>query len=111
MACWASLKPSIDESTPSAAMMHPPGTPGAATIVMASIQTNPRNIGVLKGIPSIIISATAQAVIFMQLPDIWIVAHNGTVNPAISSLTPILTHCRSVTGIVAADDWVPSAVK
>ena len=35
----------------------------------------------------------------------------GITNPAISSLTPFLIVCFMVTGIVAADDCVPKAVK
>ena len=38
-ACADSSKPSIDCRIPSAAMMAPPGTPGAATIVIPSRQT------------------------------------------------------------------------
>lgn len=40
-----------------------------------------------------------------------IVAHNGTTNPATPSSTPLAIVWRSVTGMVAADDDVPSAVK
>ena len=46
-----------------------------------------------------------------MLPDIWIVAHNGTTNPATPSLTPKALVRARVTGIVAADDCVPNAVK
>ena len=53
----------------------------------------------------------AQHVIFIIEPDIWIVAHSGIVKPAISSLTPFFMVRRSVTGIVAALDDVPKAVK
>ena len=41
----------------------------------------------------------------------WMVAHSGTVKPATSSDTPMRTVCRSVTGMVAADDCVPRAVR
>ena len=61
--------------------------------------------------PCIIISASAHATIFIVLPERWIVAHRGMTNPAVSSFTPFLTVCFSVTGMVAADDCVPSAVK
>jgi hypothetical protein len=40
-----------------------------------------------------------------------IVAHNGITNPAMSLFTFILIVWRNVTGIVAADDCVPNAVK
>ena len=92
-------------------MMAPPGTPGAATIMTPSIIMKPRNIQKSNGIPFIIINATAQAVILRQLPERWIVAQRGTVNPAISSLTPFLRVQSKVTGIVAADEEVPRAVK
>lgn len=61
--------------------------------------------------PCIIINASAHATIFSVLPDKCIVAHNGTTNPATPSSTPLATVWRSVTGMVAADDDVPSAVK
>ena len=38
-------------------------------------------------------------------------AHKGITKPATPSLTPSFFACASVTGIVAADDCVPSAVK
>ena len=60
---------------------------------------------------AIIIKATAQAVILRQLPERWIVAQSSTVNPAISSLTPLFLVQLRVTGIVAAEEDVPSAVK
>ena len=110
-ACASSLKPSIDCRRPSDAIIAPPGTPGAATIVMPSIQMKPKNIPKSYGIPCIIISARAQATILSVLPDICIVAQRGTVNPATSSETPFFLACSRVTGIVAADDCVPRAVK
>ena len=61
--------------------------------------------------PCIIINASAHATIFSVLPDKCIVAHNGTTNPATPSSTPLAIVWRSVTGMVAADDDVPSAVK
>jgi len=45
-ATWASSKPSIEDSRPVAAMMAPPGTPGAATIVMPSMKTKPTHCAV-----------------------------------------------------------------
>ena len=61
--------------------------------------------------PFIMQMVSAHAVIFITEPDMWIVAHRGTVNAATSLLTPLSSVCLSVTGIVAADDDVPSAVK
>ena len=45
------------------------------------------------------------------LPDKWIVANSGTVKSVTFSDAPVLRACLNVTGIVAADDCVPSAVK
>jgi hypothetical protein len=53
----------------------------------------------------------AQAVIFIVEPGIWIVAQRGIVKLATSSLQPVLTDWRRVTGMVAAEDDVPSAVR
>src|SRR5574344_954159 len=102
--------PKIDPNMPNAAIMAPPGTPGAATIMMPSIQIKPANREKLCGIPSIIIIANEQAVILSALPDRWMVAHRGIVKRAIPSLTPFFMVDLSVTGMVAADEEVPSAV-
>ena len=107
----ASLKPSIDDNKPSDAMMAPPGTPGAAMMVIASMPMKPANIPISKGMSRKSISAMAQHTIFIVEPDMWIVAHKGTTNPATELSTPQAIVCRSVTGMVAADDCVPKAVK
>ena len=91
--------------------MAPPGTPGAATIITPSMRMKPVNRPMLMLPPCMISNATAQAVIFIALPDRWIVAHRGTTKPAMPSLTPFFFAWLSVTGIVAADDAVPNAVK
>ena len=103
-ACADSSKPSMDCRMPSDAMMAPPGTPGAATIVMPSMKINPANRGKSWGMPCIIISARAHATIFNVLPDRWMVAQSGMTNPAISAETPFFRLCSNVTGIVAALD-------
>ena len=91
-------------------MIAPPGTPGAATIVMPSIIIKPAMCP-KEGIPLVIIMmAIAQAVIFIILPARWMVAQRGTVKMAMFSRTPFLTVCASVTGMVAAEDCVPKAV-
>ena len=41
---------------------------------------------------------------FIALPERWIVAHSGITKPDMSSDTPFLRVCSSVTGIVAAED-------
>ena len=56
-------------------------------------------------------TVSAQQVIFIIEPDRWMVAQSGTQKLAISSLTPIFFVRRRVTGIVAALDEVPKAVK
>ena len=45
LSAW--VKPSIEDSRPKDAIMAPPGTPGAATVVMASIAMKPIKIGVV----------------------------------------------------------------
>ena len=97
-------------SRPKAAMMAPPGTPGAATIVMPSMRMKPLNAAGSSGWPDMRRMAIAQAVIFIVLPERWIVAQRGTVKTAMLSRTPFLSACLSVTGMVAADDCVPNAV-
>ena len=65
----------------------------------------------MKGIPSIIIRATAQAVILRVLPERWMVAQRGMTKPATGSETPFAIALLRVTGMVAAEDDVPRAVK
>jgi len=56
-------------------------------------------------------TAVAQVTSVMVEPHRWMVAHRGTVKLAMPSLTPLrLLACRA-TGMVAALDMVPSAVK
>ena len=96
---------------PKAAIIAPPGMPGAATIVTPSI--NIKGNRLLKGVamPFNIMTVIAQLVSVIVLPDKWMVAQRGTANSAIPSSTPFNFACRNVTGIVAAEDWVPMAVK
>lgn len=110
-ALLSASNPSIDDSGASAAMIAPPGTPGAATMTIPSIVMKCRNVRKSKLISLIRHIVMAQHVIFIAEPDIWIVAHSGTENPATPSDTPFFNVWRIVTGIVAADDDVPSAVK
>ena len=111
MALSASEKPRIEESSPREAIMAPPGTPGAAMMVMPSIAIKPANMPKSYGMPWSIIRARAHDTILSVEPDMCMVAQRGTVNPAMSRSTPIATVRSSVTGIVAADDCVPRAVK
>ena len=55
--------------------------------------------------------AKAKAKIFDVEPARWIVAHSGTVKEATASDTPFFFVWRSVTGMVAAEEEVPSAVR
>ena len=101
----------MDCNIPKDAMIAPPGTPGAATMVIPSMKIKPANSGKSKGIPCIIIKARAHATILSVLPDRCIVAQSGITKPAMSDDTPFFLVCSNVTGIVAAEDCVPKAVK
>ena len=87
-ATCASSKPSIELSRPVAAMMAPPGTPGAATIVMPSMKMKPTHWRVDTVRPWVRTIANANAKIFEVEPARWIVAHSGTVKEATASDTP-----------------------
>ena len=91
-------------------MIAPPGTPGAAIIVMPSSRIKPANVPVDTSSPVMSMTARAQATIFIIEPDRWMVAQSGMTNDATSGRTPSSRVRSSVTGIVAAEDWVPSAV-
>ena len=106
-----SSKPSCDCSRPTAAMIAPPGTPGAATIMMPSIRMKPSAMPKVSSAPVRYMTAKANRPIFIIEPDRCTVAHRGMTNPATDSLTPLLRVDFRVTGMVAADDDVPSAVK
>ena len=88
-ACCSGVNPKMDCKTPKAAMIAPPGTPGAATFITPSIKMKPVNWPMAREPPCMIINATAQAVIFIALPERWIVAHKGTTKPAMPSLTAL----------------------
>ena len=105
-----SPKPRIEESTPSDAIITPPGTPGAAITVIVSIKMKWIIVEVSMGMPCIIINAKAQATILSILPERCIVAQSGTTKSATPRDTPLSIVCLRVTGIVAALDCVPSAV-
>ena len=65
----ASPKPSMLCKMPSAAIIAPPGTPGAATMVTPSMQINPANWAKGMGVALINKMASAHATIFIVLPD------------------------------------------
>ena len=106
-----SLKPSIDSSSPIAVITPPPGTPGAATIIMPSISTTGVTEAKLGFCPVMYSTATAHEVMVIIDPDRWMVAHNGIAKSTTRDAIPAFLAERTVTGIVAAEDWVPIAVK
>ena len=65
----------------------------------------------MQGKPLMRQMVSAQQVIFIIEPERWIVAQSGMVKPAMPSVTPFFRVCFSVTGMVAAEEEVPSAVK
>ena len=67
--CISASKPSMDSRMPRAAMTAPPGTPGAATMVMPSIRMKGNILPKLGVWPSIIITAMEQLVRVMVEPD------------------------------------------
>ena len=71
-------------------MMAPPGTPGAATIVIPNIRIKPAKDVNVTGSPDINKMAMAQATIFIVLPARWIVAQSGITKMAIFCRTPFL---------------------
>ena len=90
-------------SKPSEAMIAPPGTPGAATMVMPSIATNPIMVTVSKG-DALNYHKRYGACHYLEsrARSCGMVAQRGMTNPAVSRLTPMRTVRAS--RIVAADD-------
>ena len=76
-ACISALKPNTEASGPSAAITAPPGTPGAATMQIASTKMKLRKSGRLQGKPLIRQMVSAQQVIFIIEPERWMVAQSG----------------------------------
>src|SRR5690606_16318977 len=107
----AGLNPSILSSKPIAAITAPPGTPGAATMVIPNMKIKGRYVPIVADSPCKNITANEQLTNVIVLPDRWIFANNGIVKSAILSFIFNFFACVRVTGIVAADDWVPKAVK
>ena len=92
-------------------MTAPPGTPGAATIAKAREKMNWEEREKLGSIPERSITAVEHIVIVVILPPMWILAHSGATKSAIFAFTPFVCMASMLTGIVAAEDWVPRAVK
>src|SRR5699024_10195479 len=98
---------------PSAAITAPPGTPGAAIITTPSNKMN-CNIIPKDGIAIPFVNMTtamAQVVNVMVLPDKWMVAHKGTAESDIPSLTSFFLDCLTLTCNVSALDILPRLVK
>ena len=104
-------KPSMLCKIPTAAIIAPPGTPGAAIIVIPSIQIKPTIVSGSTVVPVSIIIAIEQDTILSVLPERWMVAHRGTTKPAMEGEMLFCMVCLRVTGMVAALDDVPRAVK
>ena len=68
-ACSFSPNPKMLLNGANAAIIAPPGTPGAATMKMASTKIKCKNNGKSWGIPSKRAMVNAQAVIFIAEPD------------------------------------------
>ena len=66
---------------------------------------------IVSGVIAKVIIPLLPLYIFIIDPERWMVAQRGMVNPAMPSVTPFFKVCFSVTGMVAADDDVPRAVK
>ena len=94
----------------SAVMMEPPGAPGEATMAMPRVMMNGMTVPMEIGSWFIRQTAVAQAVMVIIEPAMWIFAHSGTVKLRISAETPSASAHWRFTGMVAAEDWVPSAV-
>ena len=91
-------------------MMEPPGAPGEATMATPRVIMNGTTVTRLIGSWFIRQTAVAQAVMVIMEPAMWMLAQSGTTKLRICSQTPSLAaHCK-LTGMVAAEDWVPSAV-
>ena len=80
-------------------------------MVMPSMKMKPTHCTVETDSSWVSTIAKAKEKIFEVEPARWMVAHSGTVKEATASDTPFLLVCASVTGIVAADEDVPNAVR
>ena len=109
--CIGSVKPSIEVIRPSADITPPPGTPGAATMVTPSMNTNGANMAKVGFMPLASMIPIEPSTRQMVSPLRLMVAHSGTTKSATSLLMLLLYAQFSAIGIVDADDWVPSAVK
>ena len=77
---------------------------------MPSMNTKPSSAGTFSSMPVTIMIATAKVVIFRVEPARWIVAPSGISKSAIASGMPLRLVHSTVTGMVAAEELVPSAV-
>lgn len=96
---------------PSAAMTPPPGTPGAATMVMPSMKIYGVKRERLTSIPMAIMIPIVPRTRQIVSPARWMVAHKGMQKFVTSSEILLLRAHFKLTGMVEAEDWVPTAVK
>ena len=79
-------------------------------MAMPSVMIKGMTVARLIGIWFIRHTAVAQAVMVIIEPAMWMFAHSGTTKLRISAETPSRSAHSRLTGMVAAEDWVPSAV-
>ena len=108
IACISGEKPKTVANTGSTAT-EPPGIPGAATQVTASISTKAMKVNKSISMPVVNINAIAHSTTWIFKPGICRLAQSGTTNDAVSSLPTIFLVCLSVIGIVAAEEDVANA--
>src|SRR5699024_1299712 len=94
-----------------AAIMAPPGAPGAATIAIPSVIINGTIVVNEYDISFIINTAVTQLVMVIVLPIKCAVAQNGITKSRILADTPFFSAISKLNGIVAADDCNPTAAK
>ena len=93
-----------------AVMMETPGAPGEATMATPRVMMKGTTVARLMGSWFIRQTAVAQAVMEIMEPAMWKMAHRGTTKLRICSHTPSFFAHSRLTGMVAAEDWVPRAV-
>ena len=106
----ASVKPSILDRSPKDAMIAPPGTPGAATIVTPSMATNPAKHHCIKRHTAHYHQSHGTRYnLERRTRHVYRCAQRYHKSGNIATYTHS-DSTPSVTGIVAADDCVPRAV-
>ena len=92
--------------------MPPPGMPGAAMFSVSANTSISRNVPTVTGRPVICMVNIARRQKETAPPHIWIVQPSGAATPAMCSGTSNSSRqVRSVSGSVAAEEQVESAVR